>query len=715
MPEKSVREMNAVEKMHYSLAAKIFRATVTGCILLGLVTLIVGLGLYTYTLSGQIIRHAFDLTRSAAGTAAISSDTISVAKDVMSIYRGLSSDEKLLCGNEEYRSFYSSVDTGAGSDHEMLIRVLRNFAADSDINYIYIAMYDEETSAMVYIADPDPTAPLSPGDWEVVSRDGMMKFLEWDGTGLLYDIGRTARYGWMCTTGVPITDENGEICAFVLADVMTDKVISGMKTFALQVSLSVLIITAVVAIALANHMRKKISVPIDQIANAAERYVSDRRDGKLDTDHFAMLNIRTGDEIENLSLVMAGMEQDLAAIEDDLTKITAEKERISTELDLARRIQTAMLPHIFPPFPEKKEFEVFASMDPAKEVGGDFYDFFLVDDDHLCLVMADVSGKGIPAALFMMVSKIILQSCAMLGQDPAAILSKTNEAICSNNQAEMFVTAWVGILELSTGKLIASSAGHEYPIIKRPGSCYEVLKDKHGFVIGGMPQTKYQDYELHLEPGTDLFLYTDGLPEATRSDKVMFGLDRICAVLNESADRHPNEILTSVTRAVEEFVGEEEQFDDLTMLCFHYYGPDHEGGNSVKQITVNATVDSITDVTKFIDDELKKLGCPIKTQSQIDIAIDELVNNVASYAYAPGSGDLTVQFEFIESSRTAAITFIDSGLPFDPVAAADPDVTLPAEDRGVGGLGIFLVKKTMDNVVYKYLDGKNVLRIEKRI
>lgn len=715
MPEKTVREMKAGERLHYSLAGKIFRATAAGCILLGLVLLIVGMGLYGYALSGQIIRHAFDVTNSAAGTAVIGADTVSVAKDVMTIYHGLSNDVRLLCGSEKYRSLYSSIDTGAGSSHETLIHMLRNFKNDSDINYIYIAMYDEDTSAMVYIADPDTDAPLLPGDWEVVSRKGMMKFLDWDGTGIPYDIGKPAGYGWMCTTGVPIRDASGEVCAFVLADVMLDKVISGMKAFALQMSLSVLIITAAVAVILAGYMKKKVSLPIDRIADAAEKYVEDRRSGNFDTDHFSMLNIRTGDEIENLSLVMAGMEQDLAAIEDDLTKITAEKQRISTELDLARRIQSAMLPHIFPPFPDKKEFDIYAIMDPAKEVGGDFYDFFLVDEDHLCLVIADVSGKGIPGALFMMVSKIILQSCAMLGLGPSAILTRTNEAICSNNQAEMFVTAWVGILELSTGKLTASSAGHEYPIIKKPDGGFEVFKDKHGFVIGGLPETKYHDYELRLEPGSKLFLYTDGLPEATNSDKAMFGLDRICAVLNESADKHSDEILASVTRAVEEFVGEEEQFDDLTMLCFHYYGPNHEGGNSVKQITVKASIDSITAVTQFIDDNLEELGCPVKTQSQIDIAIDEIVNNIASYAYESEAGDLTAQFEFDEATRTAAITFIDSGIPFDPVAAADPDVTLPAEERGVGGLGIFLVKKTMDKVNYSYLEGKNILRIEKRI
>ncbi len=715
MPDRSVREMNAAQKLHNSLAAKLFRATATGCILLGLVVLIIGLGLYSYSLSGQIIRHANNITYSARNSATHAADPVSFSKEVMAVYRSLSDEERQLTGTEEYRSFYSGLDLSAGSDYDILSSMLRGFLNDSDISFIYLAMYDEASCAMVYIADSDPEAPLLPGEWESVNERGMRKFLNWDGTGMVYDIARTSGYGWMCTTGIPIRDENGEICAFVLADVTIDKLFSGMKEFALQVSIAVLVITAIVAVALANYMKKKISVPIDEIAGAAERYVADRRDGITDTDHFAMLNIRTGDEIENLSLVMADMEHDIQAIEDDLTKITAEKERISTELTLAKRIQAAMLPSIFPPFPDKKEFDVFASMDPAKEVGGDFYDFFLVDDDHLCLVMADVSGKGIPAALFMMISKIILQSCAMLGQGPSAVLTKTNEAICSNNQANMFVTAWVGILELSTGRLTASSAGHEYPIIKKPGGDFEVFKDRHGFVIGGFPSSKYEDYELLLEPGTMLFLYTDGLPEATNSEKEMFGLNRITAVLNENADRHPNEILESVNRAVEKFVGNEEQFDDLTMLCIQYCGPDHEGGEPVKELTVKATVENISAVTRFVDEQLKELGCPLKTQSQIDIAIDELVNNIASYAYAPGTGDLTVRFEFDEKTRTAAITFIDSGTPFDPVAAEDPDVTLAAEERGIGGLGIFLVKKTMDKVSYRFLDGRNMLRIEKKI
>ena len=247
------------------------------------------------------------------------------------------------------------------------------------------------------------------------------------------------------------------------------------------------------------------------------------------------------------------------------------RERITAELQMASRIQASMLPHDFPPFPDRKEFNIYASMDPAREVGGDFYDFFLIDEDHLCLVIADVSGKGIPAALFMMISKVILQSCAMLGRSPAEILRKTNDALCSGNQEEMFVTVWVGILEISTGTVTAANAGHEYPALMKEGR-FQLLKDKHGLVIGGLEGMKYPEYEIRLEPGDKLFLYTDGVPEAADAEEQMFGLDRMLEALNEAPDAPPREILKNVRRATDRFVKDAEQFDDLTMLCIEYNG-----------------------------------------------------------------------------------------------------------------------------------------------
>ena len=249
-----------------------------------------------------------------------------------------------------------------------------------------------------------------------------------------------------------------------------------------------------------------------------------------------------------------------------------ERERLVTELSMAARIQHGMLPHVFPPFPERREFDIYASMDPARQVGGDFYDFFLIDEDHLCMVMADVSGKGIPAALFMMVSKSLIKSSARMGHSASEVLRQTNETICSNNQMEMFVTVWIGILEISTGKITAANAGHEYPSLMKDGR-FELLKDKHGLVIGGMEGVRYKEYEILLKPGDKIFLYTDGVPEATDAENHMFGTERMLDALNAEPAASPEQTLHNVRSAVDDFVQNAEQFDDLTMLCLEYHGP----------------------------------------------------------------------------------------------------------------------------------------------
>ena len=256
----------------------------------------------------------------------------------------------------------------------------------------------------------------------------------------------------------------------------------------------------------------------------------------------------------------------------------AEREKTinSTEMELnvATRIQSDMLPNTFPFLPDRTEFDLFASMTPAKEVGGDFYDFFMVDDDRLALVIADVSGKGIPAALFMMASKILIKNCVMTGKSPGEVLRTINNQICENNQEEMFVTVWLGILNLSDGTLVSANAGHEYPLLKTPDGDFELVKSKHSFVVGGMKGLKYRETELKLEPGAKLFLYTDGVPEAETKGEKQYGYDRFLAVVNRHKNGTPKELLASVETDVKDFVQEYPQFDDLTMLCVHYIGKD---------------------------------------------------------------------------------------------------------------------------------------------
>ena len=305
------------------------------------------------------------------------------------------------------------------------------------------------------------------------------------------------------------------------------------------------------------------------------RIYRDRKDSREVVKNLAL--VRPHNEIGQLSQDVAELTVEIDDYMRKIETITAERQRVKTELHMAMQIQRAMLPGVFPPFPDRREFDIYACMAPAREVGGDFYDFFLIDSDHLCLVMADVSGKGIPAALFMMVSKIILANNAKMGKSPAQVLTDTNTTICSNNPQEMFVTVWMGILELSTGKLVASSAGHEYPVWKQPGEPFRLLKDKHGLVVGAMEGIRYKDYELQLSPGAKLFLYTDGVPEATDAENRLFGAERMLRALNANADSNAGSILRQVRSAVDDFVQEAEQFDDLTMMCVEYFGPTADG------------------------------------------------------------------------------------------------------------------------------------------
>ena len=301
------------------------------------------------------------------------------------------------------------------------------------------------------------------------------------------------------------------------------------------------------------------------------RLYKENKDSKIVTENLSM--IKAKNEIGELSSDVTDLAVEIDNYLDEISTITKERERLGAELELASSIQSSQLPNIFPAFPDRNEFDIYATMDPAKAVGGDFYDFFMVDDDHLCMVIADVSGKGIPAALFMMASKIIIGNNAMMGKSPSKILHDANNSICKHNSEEMFVTVWLGILEISTGRLVSANAGHEYPIIRRKDGLYETLKDSHGFILGGMEGVKYKETEIFLEPGSSVFVYTDGVPEATASDKSMFGNDRLLKALNQEPDADPETTLKNIRKALNDFVKEAEQFDDVTMMNLLYIGP----------------------------------------------------------------------------------------------------------------------------------------------
>ena len=278
----------------------------------------------------------------------------------------------------------------------------------------------------------------------------------------------------------------------------------------------------------------------------------------------------SNDEISDLATGFNNMASSLKTYINDLTAVTAEKERIGAELDIAKHIQASMLPCIFPAFPERSEIDIYATMEPAKEVGGDFYDFFMVDDTHLAIVMADVSGKGVPAALFMVIGKTLIKDHTTPGRDLGKVFTEVNQLLCESNSEELFITAFEGVLDLVTGEFVYVNAGHEMPFICKAGGDFEPYKIRAAFVLAGMEGMKYRAGSMTLEPGDKIFQYTDGVTEATNVNNELYGMERLGTILNKVKNGTPHDILPAVKRDIDEFVGEAPQFDDITMLCLEY-------------------------------------------------------------------------------------------------------------------------------------------------
>ena len=416
------------------------------------------------------------------------------------------------------------------------------------------------------------------------------------------------------------------------------------------------------------------------------------------------VDVRSSHEFSSLS-------DDINSTVSTLKRYIAEAAaRIDKELEYAKQIQLSALPTNFP---DGDDYKICASMIAAKEVGGDFYDFYKLNDNVVAFLAADVSGKGIPAAMFMMTAKTIIKDLAEGGMSVNDIFTKANEKLCENNESGMFVTAWMGILDLNTGVMQYANAGHNPPLLKRASGEFEYLKTRAGFVLAGMEGIRYRAGELTLSPGDRLFLYTDGVPEATNIENKLYGEDRLIEFMNRNSTTDAVTLLPSLKANIDEFVGEAPQFDDITMLMLDY--KPKKGGAQMMNKTFPARIEALSDVLGFVDTTLEEHECPMKIQTAICVAIEEVFVNVAHYAYGEGEGDMTLGISFDEASRDITFRMSDKGVPFDPLKKPDPDITLSAQEREIGGLGIFITKKTMDSVTYAYENGENVLTMIKKI
>ncbi len=528
--------------------------------------------------------------------------------------------------------------------------------------------------------------------------------------------GEDVGYGQTISAWAPVFDSEGKVAGMVEADCILSDLNTIVRNYAIK-TIGILVICLIgFLVAMIWVLRRNVTEPIGQLTEMVNSY-----------DHKSIepKKFRCDDEIQWLGDSFVDMTRRIEEYTSEVARVTAEKERIGAELNVATQIQSDMLPSIFPPFPNKKEFELYALMDPAKEVGGDFYDFFLVDDNHIALVMADVCGKGVPAALFMVIAKTLIKNSTLTGISPAQVLSSVNEQLCEGNEAEFFVTVWLAIVELSTGKGIAANAGHEHPVLRRAGGNYELVEYRHSPAVATMSGILFKEHTFELNPGDSLFVYTDGVPEATDSADEMYGSGRMVEALNRVPDAQPEELIKCLRADMAEFTGDAQQFDDITMLSFRYNGPDKNTVTNTDEntdmcedeLTLDAKTENLERVLDFVGSRLDKTDCSEKLKVQINIAVEELFVNIAHYAYKQLQtiGSATVRVEVEKDPLAVSITFIDSGHPYNPLEKPDPDVTLPAEKRQIGGLGIFMVKKSMDAIEYEYKDGRNILKIKKNL
>ena len=458
----------------------------------------------------------------------------------------------------------------------------------------------------------------------------------------------------------------------------------------------VLLVTAYVLAA--RFMGKDVVAPIDRTNASLLKITS----GDLDEI------VREVDTVEFTSL-SAGINTTVGTLKHWIAEAERRNER---ELATAKAIQESALPRVFPPFPEVSAFDIFAAMDAAKQVGGDFYDFFLIDDHTLGFLIADVSGKGIPGALFMMAAKTEIENYLSTGMEPAQAITSANKRLCANNDAGMFVTVWAATLDWKTGLLTYVNAGHNFPLLRHGnGGSWEWLKKKCGLFLGTFETAKYRQETLTLEPGDEILLYTDGVNEAFNEKEQEYGNDQLEAFVAAHAHMHPRELVRTLRADVARWAGNAEQSDDVTILALEYGVASEVTGS----ITVPATIDHLAEVKALVNEELMRRLCPVDVLHRVLVALEELFVNVCQYAYAdqlaPGNAQVSYAYGTDPSSITVELR--DTGIPFNPLTVEEPKEPESIHEAPMGGLGIHLVRQTMDDFVYIRDDDTNIVVFKK--
>ena len=587
---------------------------------------------------------------------------------------------------------------------------------DSTFNKDYNTSIDEETmgNAYLFIVTKKGTIVSHHNENMVMNKsiydvfqdlrdndkeDAVKEMLETKGVGIkickddkdVYNVvfyDKIERTGWLMTIVVPVSD-----------------IISPLNYLFVRFILLLLIGLGIVAFVCAYTIHK-VTKPLTQFADSAEEIAKGNLTSELPV-------IKSKDEMLRLRNSFELMQASLVKQIDETRVVNEEKGRIEGELQIAHGIQMSMLPKIFPPYPERSDVDIYGLQKPAKEVGGDLYDFF-IRDEKLFFCIGDVSGKGVPASLVMAVTRSLFRNIASHTAEPGRITDALNNAISDNNESNMFVTLFVGALDLPTGRLRYSNAGHDAPIILGQDQL-TILPCDSNLPIGVLTDWKFTQQEIILKPQTTIFLYTDGLTEAENIHHEQFKEERIIEVAKQ-ASHQPKAFIEEMTKAVQQFVSEAEQSDDMTMLSIQYtHEQDQEQDVLLhRNLTLPNDIEEVPQLAAFVEEVCEAVGIDMSTTMSMNLAMEEAVVNVMSYAYPTGTkGDVSI--EATANKKRLKFIISDWGKPFDPTEKKEVDTTLPVDERPIGGLGIHLVRQIMDSINYERTNGKNVLTLRKKL
>lgn len=589
---------------------------------------------------------------------------------------------------------------------------LANLTENTDISFLYVIIPDmPDCKYKTYVFNVVNTKlrnkynPYHAGYRENTSDESAARFKRlMEKGGVEIDSSIFSHLGARTRISLALRDSSGKKVGVICVEKQLETISSILRGYVRLDLLFAPFVSLLFFLCFGAFISRKFVKPIVSITKEADGFASHDA-------HFSdkLKEIHSNDEIETLARSIEKMGIDIQVYIKDLMRVTSEKERISAELSVASGIQAGMLPKNFSPYLDHPGVQLYASMMPAKEVGGDFYDFFWTGKNKLWLVMGDVSGKGVPAAMFMVIAKALIRNEATLEYEPSEICERVNEQLCEENEQGLFVTCWLGCVNLSTGIMKFANAAHNPPVLY-DGDTYKFLEQKSGIMLAAMEGSKYVQHQIQLKEGSRLFLYTDGVTEAQNKDGALFGEPLLLGALAKTAALSAKDAINVVNAEVERFAGGAEQADDITALAF---GLDkfNAAESAPKTLRIEADDQKLPQVFDFIKSCLPA-NLSLECLNKIDLVAEEIFVNISHYAYDGGAGEAQIECELYEPGKFR-LSFIDWGKEFNPLEQEEPDLTLSIEERRLGGFGIFLTKKFMDSVSYKRQDGKNILTLVK--